>query len=215
MAGAVRTADAPRTSSCRPGADAAVAVASARATTNAGEEYAARTRAPVPRPAVPDLLQDARAHPQAQAASRDADGYDVGTFNLLTLKDTLDKYVHCTDENNAAIYGTPDWFTQVGPDTLIVVDEAGMASTPGLDAMITHALAKGASVRLVGDDAQLASISAGGVLRDIATDTGALTLSEVVRFHSRAEAAASLSPPAISSPDSRVRWPPRSSGGNI
>jgi conjugative relaxase-like TrwC/TraI family protein len=112
--------------------------------------------------------------------------------DLGATTDTLDKYVHCTDENNAAIYGTPDWFTQVGPDTLIVVDEAGMASTPGLDAMITHALAKGASVRLVGDDAQLASISAGGVLRDIATDTGALTLSEVVRFHSRAEAAASL-----------------------
>lgn len=79
VAGAVRTADAPRTSSCRPGADAAVAVASARATTNAGEEYAARTRAPVPRPAVPDLLQDARAHPQAQAASCDADGYVVRT----------------------------------------------------------------------------------------------------------------------------------------
>ena len=112
--------------------------------------------------------------------------------DLGATTDTLDKYVHCTDENNAAIYGTPDWFTQVGPDTLIVVDEAGMASTPGLDAMITHALSKGASVRLVGDDAQLASISAGGVLRDIATDTGALTLSEVVRFHSRAEAAASL-----------------------
>lgn len=112
--------------------------------------------------------------------------------DLGATTDTLDKYVHCTDENNAAIYGTPDWFTQVGPDTLIVVDEAGMASTPGLDALITHALRAGASVRLVGDDAQLASISAGGVLRDIATDTGALTLSEVVRFHSRAEAAASL-----------------------
>jgi hypothetical protein len=113
--------------------------------------------------------------------------------DLGATTDTLDKYVHCTKENNAAIYGTPDWFDQVGPQTLIVVDEAGMASTAGLDAMITHALSRGASVRLVGDDAQLASISAGGVLRDIATDTGALTLSEVVRFHSRAEAAASLS----------------------
>lgn len=112
--------------------------------------------------------------------------------DLGAITDTLDKYVHCADENNAAIYGTPDWFDQVGPQTLIVVDEAGMASTAGLDAMITHALDRGASVRLVGDDAQLASISAGGVLRDIATDTGALTLSEVVRFHSRAEAAASL-----------------------
>ncbi len=112
--------------------------------------------------------------------------------DLGAATDTLDKYVHCTDENNAAIYGTPDWFDQVGPQTLIVVDEAGMASTTGLDVMITHALDRGASVRLVGDDGQLASISAGGVLRDIATDTEALTLSEVVRFHSRAEASASL-----------------------
>ncbi|MFV9633929.1 MobF family relaxase [Mycobacterium neumannii] len=123
--------------------------------------------------------------PTAQAAI--VLGEDLGATT-----DTLDKYVHCTDENNAAIYGTPDWFDQIGPDTLIVVDEAGKASTAGLDAMITHALGRGASVRLVGDDAQLASISAGGVLRDIATDTGSLTLSEVVRFHSRAEAAASL-----------------------
>ena len=48
--------------------------------------------------------------------------------------------------------------------------------------MITHALARGASVRLVGDDCQLGSISAGGVLRDIAATTDALTLSELVRF---------------------------------
>lgn len=112
--------------------------------------------------------------------------------DLGATTDTLDKYVHCTDADNAAIYGTPDWFDQVGPQTMIVVDEAGMASTTGLDALISDALAKGASVRLVGDDAQLASISAGGVLRDIATDTEALTLSEVMRFHFPAEAAASL-----------------------
>ena len=47
-------------------------------------------------------------------------------------------------------------------------------------------------MRLVGDDGQLSSISAGGVLRDIAEATDALTLSEVVRFRSPAEAAAGL-----------------------
>ena len=112
--------------------------------------------------------------------------------DLGATTDTLDKYVHCADPDNAATFGTPEWFTDIGPDTLIIVDEAGMASTAGLDAMIADAQRKGASVRLVADDCQLASISAGGVLRDIATQTGALTLSEVVRFHSRAEAAASL-----------------------
>lgn len=112
--------------------------------------------------------------------------------DLGATTDTLDKYVHCTSPDNAATFGTPQWFADIGPDTLIIVDEAGMASTAGLDAMIADAQRKGASVRLVADDCQLASISAGGVLRDIATDTEALTLSEVVRFHSRAEAAASL-----------------------
>lgn len=114
-------------------------------------------------------------------------GEDLGAST-----DTLDKYVHCADPDIAATFGTPQWFTDIGPDTLIIVDEAGMASTAGLDAMIADAVGKGASVRLVADDCQLASISAGGVLRDIATETGALSLSEVVRFHSRAEAAASL-----------------------
>ncbi|ORB65252.1 MobF family relaxase, partial [Mycolicibacterium tusciae] len=110
--------------------------------------------------------------------------------DLGAVTDTLDKYVWSTDPSSPA--ARPDWFHRVGPDTLIVVDEAGKAATAGLDAMITDALRKGASVRLVGDDGQLSSISAGGVLRDIAEATDALTLSEVVRFKSPAEAAAGL-----------------------
>ena len=86
----------------------------------------------------------------------------------------------------------PDWFTAIGPNTLVVVDEAGMASTADLDTVIRFVCARGGSVRLVGDDQQLASISAGGVLRDIAHETGALTLSQVVRFADPAEGAASL-----------------------
>jgi len=61
-----------------------------------------------------------------------------------------------------------------------------------LDAVISDALAKGATVRLVGDDGQIASISAGGVLRDIAAETDALTLSQLVRFTAPEEGAASL-----------------------
>lgn len=86
----------------------------------------------------------------------------------------------------------PDWFRRIGPDTLVIVDEVGKAGTLELDALIAHAKAKGACVRGIGDDAQLASISAGGILRDIAAETGALTLSELVRFHSESEAAATL-----------------------
>ncbi|MFV3116708.1 MobF family relaxase [Gordonia amicalis] len=86
----------------------------------------------------------------------------------------------------------PDWFASIGPDTLVVVDEAGMASTADLDAVIRCVAGRGGSVRLVGDDQQLASISAGGVLRDVAHETGALTLSQVVRFSDAAEGSASL-----------------------
>ncbi|MDG5481919.1 MobF family relaxase [Mycolicibacterium gadium] len=121
-----------------------------------------------------------------------ADAAIVLGADLGAVTDTLDKYVWCADPDKAAISGVPHWFKRVGPDTLIVVDEAGKAATAGLDAMITDALRKGASVRLVGDDGQLSSISAGGVLRDIAEATDALTLSEVVRFKSPAEAAAGL-----------------------
>jgi conjugative relaxase-like TrwC/TraI family protein len=74
------------------------------------------------------------------------------------------------------------WFTSIGRKSLIIVDEAAMASTADLDVVITHAMATGASVRLIGDDQQLASVSAGGVLKDLADRYGALTLSTVIRF---------------------------------
>jgi conjugative relaxase-like TrwC/TraI family protein len=118
-----------------------------------------------------------------------ADAAIVLSEDLGAPTDTLDKYLWSA---GIATSARPDWFTRVGQDTLIVVDEAGRASTAALDALISDALRKGASVRLVGDDGQLSSISAGGVLRDIADATDALTLSEVVRFKSPAEAAAGL-----------------------
>jgi AAA domain/TrwC relaxase len=63
--------------------------------------------------------------------------------------------------------GLPDWATEVGPATLIIIDEAGMADTLSLDTAVRFAVDRGASVRLIGDDQQLAAIGAGGVLRDI------------------------------------------------
>lgn len=80
----------------------------------------------------------------------------------------------------------------VGPDTLVIIDEAGMADTLTLDHLVTWCLDQGASIRLIGDDQQLGAIGAGGVLRDIATQHGALHLDHVVRFTDPAEADASL-----------------------
>ena len=86
----------------------------------------------------------------------------------------------------------PDWAAAVGPSTLVIIDEAGMADTLSLDTAVQFVIARGGSVRLVGDDQQLAAIGAGGVLRDIQHTHGALRLTELHRFTDPAEAAASL-----------------------
>jgi AAA domain len=86
----------------------------------------------------------------------------------------------------------PEWAAAVGPSTLLIIDEAGMADTLTLEAAVQFAIGRGASVRLVGDDQQLAAIGASGVLRDIKRTHGALHLAELHRFANPAEAAASL-----------------------
>ena len=109
--------------------------------------------------------------------------------DLAAPTDTVAKYVHTAARGPGAV---PAWFRHINAATMVIIDEVGKAGTLDLDAVINHALARGACVRLVGDDGQLASISAGGVIRDIAHETDALTLSELVRFHSKSEAAATL-----------------------
>jgi DNA primase catalytic core len=88
---------------------------------------------------------------------------------------------------------------RIGPRTLVVIDEAGMAGTGDLATAIDYITSRGGTVRLIGDDQQLAAIGAGGVLRDIAESHAAVTLSQVMRFTHRetgapnhAEGAASL-----------------------
>lgn len=76
--------------------------------------------------------------------------------------------------------------------SLVVIDEAAMADTSTLARVVDYCLDRGATVRLVGDDQQLAAVGAGGVVRDLVTGYGADRLEEVVRFTDPAEAAASL-----------------------
>jgi ATP-dependent exoDNAse (exonuclease V) alpha subunit len=88
--------------------------------------------------------------------------------------------------------GLPEWAAAIGPSTLVIIDEAGMADTLTLDTVVQFAIGRGASVRLVGDDQQLAAIGAGGVLRNIQQSHGALHLTELHRFTDPDEAAATL-----------------------
>jgi conjugative relaxase-like TrwC/TraI family protein len=86
----------------------------------------------------------------------------------------------------------PDWAAYIDRRTLMIIDEAGMADSLSLDTAIHYAIDRGASVRLIGDDQQLAAIGAGGILRDIQHTHGALHLSELHRFTDPTEARASL-----------------------
>ena len=99
---------------------------------------------------------------------------EVLAEDLGAPTDTIAKLVQLTGTGARPRAAADDparkWFDTIGSNTLLIVDEAGMASTFDLDAVIGHAHGPRASVRLVGDDQQLASISAGGVLRDIAED---------------------------------------------
>jgi hypothetical protein len=101
--------------------------------------------------------------------------------------DTLAKLTWSIDHGDL-----PDWALNVGPSTLVIIDEAGMADTLSLDTAVDFIVRCGGSIRLIGDDQQLAAIGAGGVLRDIQTVHGAVRLTELHRFKDPAEAAATL-----------------------
>ena len=111
-----------------------------------------------------------------------------------TPAETVAKFLHATslaaDDSRVAA------FPPVGPRTLLVVDEAGMVGTKDLAAVVDHVLARGGSVRLVGDDQQLTAVAASGVFRDLAElgdRTGTtVRLTELHRFTDPAEATATL-----------------------
>ncbi|MBD8605383.1 relaxase domain-containing protein [Aeromicrobium sp. CFBP 8757] len=114
----------------------------------------------------------------AAAALRDQTG---------ATTDTLAKLLHAiTTGDMSQVPG------RIDRGTLVLIDEAGMADTLALDAAVQFIVGRGGSVRLIGDDQQLAAIGAGGVLRDIDTQHGSLRLSELMRFADPAEGAASL-----------------------
>lgn len=79
------------------------------------------------------------------------------------------------------------------PGQLVVVDEASLARTLSLDRVTGLAQQAGAKVLLVGDDAQLQSVDAGGAFSMLAHDrTATVELIDVHRFRNPWEKLASL-----------------------
>ena len=78
------------------------------------------------------------------------------------------------------------------PGDVVLVDEAGMAGTLMLDQLVQLAAARGAVVRLLGDDRQLPAVEGGGALRLVAAAPGTPALSTLYRFRDPDEADATL-----------------------
>ena len=88
---------------------------------------------------------------------------------------------------------SPSKFTPYGrPPVWLTARLTRFAFGGVTDTAVNFIVQHGGSVRLVGDDQQLAAIGAGGVLRDIQASHGAVRLTELHRFADPAEAAATL-----------------------
>ena len=79
-------------------------------------------------------------------------------------------------------------------DQLVIVDEASLAGTFALDELVRAAATAGAKVVLVGDQAQLSSVDAGGMFATLVRDREGLApeLTDVRRFHHAWEKRASI-----------------------
>ena len=83
---------------------------------------------------------------------------------------------------------------------VLLVDEAGMVSTPKFQQILQLAQERGALVRALGDYRQLSAVGSGGALRLVDREVGAAHLDELFRFKNPDEAAATLAlrePPLV------------------
>ncbi len=78
----------------------------------------------------------------------------------------------------------------IGPNTVLVLDEASMIGTRDLAALLQHAEQARAKVLVVGDTRQLAAVDAGGGLRALQDRLGAATLTVNRRQHAEWESTA-------------------------
>lgn len=117
--------------------------------------------------------------PSARAAS-------VLSDDIAVPAHTIHRWLHHREKGSRG----EAWQLRAGD--VILVDEAGMAGTLNLDAVIAEARRTGAVVRLLGDPQQLGAVESGGMLRLVQREAGAVELDRIHRFTDPAEADASL-----------------------
>ena len=117
--------------------------------------------------------------PSAQAAevlSKDL-GFDAFTIDKLT-------YTWRGNHPTKPGHSLKDLPVSINAGDMIIVDEAGMASTPNIGSLLDIAEEAGAVVRFIGDHKQLGAVENGGLFGAMvnAADRTDNQLSEVVRF---------------------------------
>ncbi|MFF0495185.1 MobF family relaxase [Nocardia aobensis] len=131
--------------------------------------------------------------PTAAAAAVLAENAGIRVETVDRLLHILDQHTPGAQPINDSAYPPPlpEWLLQVDARTLVVVDEhvkLGDDKRLRLFEFLTH---RDATIRCLGDTAQLPSIEPGGTATDLTT-TNTVTMSDVVRFADPREAAAGL-----------------------
>jgi conjugative relaxase-like TrwC/TraI family protein len=104
-----------------------------------------------------------------------------------------------------ALLSAEQFDDRLPPRTVIVLDEAGMASTRLTERLLEYAAASAAKVIAIGDSGQLASVQAGGWLRAVGDRVGGHALTQVMRQRDEAERTA-LGRLHAGEPDGYLRW---------
>lgn len=114
---------------------------------------------------------------QRTAAKGLADEIDADGYTLDSLTRPWRGEFDGTDAKD--LTGLP---VSIEPGDMLLVDEAGMASTDNLAAITDIAEASGAVVRMIGDPAQLSAVGRGGMFDHLCKTSGAPELDTVVRM---------------------------------
>lgn len=113
--------------------------------------------------------------PSAQAAKQLGEDIDAEATTLASL----------TYRWRGTVGNRPGDISALGMDIsagdMLLVDEAGMATTDDLAAIVEIAAATGAVVRMVGDPHQLDAVETGGLFRTLCKRTDAVELDQVMR----------------------------------
>lgn len=120
----------------------------------------------------------------AAASAWRQEGYEVigtaiagATAERLGAEAKLERSVN----TSALLAGIESGHTQLGPDTVVVMDEGGMADTARLSALVEATAERQSKLVLVGDQAQLSPIAAGGMFAELQEQVPSAELSEVHR----------------------------------